>query len=169
VHRRADACRWTTCFLLTALPCRGLAASGRRRSRWSAPAITASSWLLRVLATRSRDERPGRKAARRYAPAGGEGRAVKDRPRSGHHLRSCARSARFIHHLSPLSSLPCRGCGLRFDAGARRRLIRSRAGLTASDWQWVLLARSGPPYSAPRHRWQAVGLRRGGVGQREAV
>jgi len=89
----------------------------RRRSRWSAP----RSLLLRHCclrpATRSRDERPGRMAGRRYAPAerrrqGGQGSSAKRTP-----LRSGARSAWLMHHLSPLHAAEWR-CRIGGWAGA---------------------------------------------------
>jgi hypothetical protein len=109
----------SSAFFRPPCPCRRLAAPGRRRSRWSAP----RSLLLRTAVCGRQRERgtndlDGRRAGA-MLPRSGEGRAVNDRPRSGHRSCSGARSAR------PMSVLPRHGYQA---AGGRVQPVQPTAG-----------------------------------------
>jgi hypothetical protein len=132
------------CFLSTALPLPTLAASGRRRSRWSAP----RSLLLRDAAQgrqcdRGTNDLDGRRADA-MLPRSGEGRAVNRSSCEADTAHARARSARPIHHSPPLFTMPMLGragawwarrgraaagggCGLPVRPGPRRR-GRPRSG-----------------------------------------
>jgi hypothetical protein len=64
-------------------------------------AIAAPSGCCLWTATRPRTSDLDGRRTDAMLPRSGDGRAVNDRPRIGHHSRSDARSARSIHHSSP--------------------------------------------------------------------
>jgi hypothetical protein len=104
----------------------------RRRPRWSAPRSLLLLDCYRRLATRSRDERPGRTAGRRYAPAerrrqGGQGLSAERTP----HAR--AREARgSCTTPPPFSSSPCWCWEGQAPGGARRGRATARRGMRAT-------------------------------------
>ena len=168
-------------FFRPPCPCPQLAASRRRRSRWSTPRSPLHLGLLHVpRRARSRDERPGRTPARRYTPAerrrqGGQ----RDRPVSGHRSPPCRWKAGACWHGG---AVPRRAgnAGDPVRPGTRRR-GRQRSGrplttnLTSTDTAERTLdaSRPAPPHRSRRGRQltrpgsgrRGLGSRRNGLGR----